>query len=64
MERSAADSWEDKADNSSSATTPEEEDSMEIDEDGAARPKVYHLTCRCCLTNVFLYIGMKNNPTI
>lgn len=39
VERSAADSWEDKADNSSSATTPEEEDSMEIDEDGAARPK-------------------------
>ena len=41
MERSAADSWEDKADNSSSATTPEEEDSMEIDEDGTTRPKVY-----------------------
>lgn len=33
----AADSWEDKADMSSSATTPDDEDSMEIDETGAPR---------------------------
>jgi len=33
----AADTWEDKADISSCATTPEDEDSMEIDESGAPR---------------------------
>jgi len=33
----AADSWEDKADMSSAATTPEDEDSMEIDESGASK---------------------------
>lgn len=33
----AADSWEDKADMSTPATTPEDEDSMEIDESGASK---------------------------
>jgi len=33
----AVDSWEDKADMSSAATTPEDEDSMEIDESGASK---------------------------
>jgi peptide chain release factor subunit 3 len=36
-ENAGADSWETKADMSSSATTPDDEDSMEIDESGASR---------------------------
>jgi len=36
-DKSAADSWEDKADNSSVATTPDDEDSMEIDDSGAPK---------------------------